>query len=89
MLLLFYLLIFTVGITSQLWYLQHIGVNALYMNPIYESPMLDFGYDITNHTRIDPIFGTMDDFDLLLNEVHHLGNFTRRNNCRYMTSLNL
>jgi hypothetical protein len=44
-------------------------INAVWLSPIYPSPMADFGYDISNYTDIDPIFGTMQDFDRLLEEV--------------------
>lgn len=61
------------GITARLPYLAELGVNALWLSPIYVSPMKDFGYDIADHTAIDPRFGTMDDFDVLLREAHAHG----------------
>jgi alpha-glucosidase len=61
------------GITARLPYLAEFGVDALWLSPIYVSPMKDFGYDISDHTAIDPRFGTMDDFDALLREAHAHG----------------
>jgi alpha-glucosidase len=58
------------GITSKLDYLQWLGVDALWMSPIYPSPMADFGYDVADYTDIDPIFGTLADFDHLLAQAH-------------------
>nr|XP_014097351.2 maltase A2 isoform X1 [Bactrocera oleae] len=61
------------GITSRLEYLQEIGVTATWLSPIFESPMADFGYDISNFTKIDPIFGSLADFDALIAKAHKLG----------------
>jgi alpha-glucosidase len=58
------------GIRSELDYLQWLGVDAIWISPIYPSPMADFGYDISNYTDIDPIFGTLADFDLLVADAH-------------------
>jgi alpha-glucosidase len=58
------------GIISRLDYLQWLGVDALWISPIYPSPMVDFGYDITNHTAVHPLFGTLADVDRLLAEAH-------------------
>jgi alpha-glucosidase len=58
------------GITHKLDYLQWLGVDALWLSPIYPSPMADFGYDIANYTDIDPLFGTLADFDTLLQQAH-------------------
>ena len=58
------------GITAQLDYLQWLGVNALWLSPIFPSPMADFGYDITDYRGIDPLFGTLADFDALLEAAH-------------------
>lgn len=58
------------GITRRLDYLQWLGVNAIWLSPIYPSPMADFGYDISDYTGVHPIFGSMADFDALLQEVH-------------------
>ena len=58
------------GIRSKLDYLQWLGVDAIWISPIFPSPMADFGYDISNYTDIDPLFGTLDDFDALLADAH-------------------
>ena len=59
------------GIISRLNYLKDLGVTAVWLSPIYPSPMKDFGYDISDYTGIYPLFGTMNDFDTLLSEVHN------------------
>nr|CAD7451876.1 unnamed protein product [Timema tahoe] len=61
------------GIEEKLDYLKDIGVNGVWLSPIYRSPMADFGYDIANFTDIDPIFGTMNDFDDLIKKADTLG----------------
>jgi alpha-glucosidase len=61
------------GIRQRLDYLVSLGVAALWLSPIYPSPMADFGYDIADYCDIDPIFGTLHEFDALLEEVHHRG----------------
>jgi alpha-glucosidase len=61
------------GIQSRLDYLQWLGVDAVWLSPIYPSPMADFGYDVADYTGIEPLFGTMDDFDNLLADVHRRG----------------
>ncbi|XP_059226329.1 maltase A2 [Stomoxys calcitrans] len=61
------------GITSRLEYLKEIGITATWLSPVFESPMSDFGYDISNFTRIDPIFGTLDDFDAMVAKAKQLG----------------
>ncbi len=58
------------GITSKLDYIQWLGVNALWLSPIYPSPMADFGYDISNYTDVHPLFGTLEDMERLLQEAH-------------------
>ena len=58
------------GITSKLDYLHWLGVDVIWLSPIYPSPMADFGYDITNHTDVHPLFGTLEDLDNLLHEAH-------------------
>jgi alpha-glucosidase len=58
------------GITSKLDYLRWLGVNAIWISPIYPSPMADFGYDITNYTDVHPLFGTLADLDTLLEQAH-------------------
>lgn len=61
------------GIESRLDYLEWLGVDAIWISPIYPSPMADFGYDVADYTGVDPIFGTMEDFDRLLASVHARG----------------
>jgi alpha-glucosidase len=61
------------GITSRLDYLQWLGADAVWLSPIFPSPMADFGYDVADYTGIDPLFGTLADFDRLLAEAHARG----------------
>jgi alpha-glucosidase len=61
------------GIIARLPYLVDLGVDALWLSPIFVSPMADFGYDISDYTAIDPLFGTMRDFDALIAAVHAQG----------------
>lgn len=61
------------GITSKLPYIASLGVDAIWLSPIFASPMDDFGYDIANYVEIDPMFGTLADFKTLLDEAHKLG----------------
>ncbi|MBV9560988.1 MAG: DUF3459 domain-containing protein [Bradyrhizobium sp.] len=61
------------GIIGRLRYLKDLGVDALWLSPIFPSPMADFGYDISDYTAIDPVFGTMADFDRLVAQAHASG----------------
>ena len=61
------------GIAQRLGHLVALGVDALWLSPIYPSPMADFGYDIADYTGIDPLFGTLEDFDALIAQAHGLG----------------
>jgi alpha-glucosidase len=61
------------GIIDHLDYLSWLGVGAVWLSPIYASPMADFGYDISNFERVDPIFGDLPTFDRLLKAVHDRG----------------
>ena len=61
------------GITGKLDYLADLGVDALWLSPIYPSPDKDFGYDVSDYVDIDPRFGSLADFDLLLSEAHQRG----------------
>jgi len=54
-------------------YFTELGVNAIWISPIYQSPMKDFGYDISNFTAIEPIFGTIDDFTVMAAEFRKKG----------------
>ena len=56
------------GITSKLDYLQQLGVNAIWITPCFPSPQVDFGYDVSDYEAIDPMYGTMADFDKLVAE---------------------
>jgi len=58
------------GIVAKLGYLEELGVDAIWISPFYPSPMADFGYDITNFTDVDPIFGDLPTFDRLIAEAH-------------------
>ncbi|MEZ8485416.1 alpha,alpha-phosphotrehalase [Vibrio splendidus] len=61
------------GIISKLDYLKNLSVDAIWLTPVYASPMIDNGYDISDYYAINPQFGTMEDFDLLLSEAHQRG----------------
>ena len=61
------------GIAARLDYLVELGVAAIWICPIFASPMTDFGYDIADYTNIDPLFGTMADFDTLIKAAHDRG----------------
>jgi alpha-glucosidase len=61
------------GITSRLSSLASLGVDAVWLSPFYRSPQKDAGYDVSDYCDVDPLFGTLDDFDKLLNRAHQLG----------------
>ncbi|NDJ63163.1 MAG: DUF3459 domain-containing protein [Chloroflexi bacterium] len=61
------------GIIAQLDHLVWLGVNAIWLSPIFPSPMADFGYDVSDYTAIHPLFGTLADFDALLEAAHARG----------------
>lgn len=61
------------GVLERLDYLESLGVNTIWLTPFYPSPMKDLGYDISDYTGIDSLFGTFQDFDELLQEVHSRG----------------
>ena len=61
------------GITARLDYLRWLGVDAVWISPIYPSPMADFGYDVADYTGIHPLFGTLEDFDVLVQAAHARG----------------
>lgn len=61
------------GILSRLDYLEDLGINAIWLSPVYASPNVDNGYDISDYRQIMPEFGTMKDWDDLLEEAHHRG----------------
>lgn len=61
------------GITAKLSYLEKLGVDVIWLNPIYQSPQVDNGYDISDYREIEPSLGTMEDFERLLEEAHKRG----------------
>ncbi|MCC5950490.1 MAG: DUF3459 domain-containing protein [Acidimicrobiia bacterium] len=61
------------GIRAHLDHLVWLGVDAIWLSPVYRSPMADFGYDISDHCDVDPLFGTLDDAKALIDEAHELG----------------
>ena len=58
------------GIIRRLPYLTELGIDAIWLSPIFTSPMADFGYDIADYTDVDPLFGNLADLDILINETH-------------------
>jgi alpha-glucosidase len=60
------------GVESKLTYLKETGIDAVWLSPIFESPMVDFGYDISDYRKIQPEYGTMEDFDDLIAEAKRL-----------------
>jgi len=61
------------GITERLGYVADLGVDAIWISPVFTSPMADMGYDVSNYTDIDPIFGSIADFDAMIARAHELG----------------
>lgn len=61
------------GITARLDHIARLGVEAVWLSPVFTSPMADMGYDVSDYTDIDPLFGTLADFDALLARAHALG----------------
>jgi alpha-glucosidase len=61
------------GITKHLDYVASLGVDAIWLSPFFTSPMKDFGYDVADYCDVDPIFGTLADFDALVKRAHELG----------------
>ena len=61
------------GITERLPYVADLGVDAIWISPFFKSPMKDFGYDVSDYCDVDPIFGTLKDFDALTARAHDLG----------------
>lgn len=60
------------GITAKLDYVADLGVDAVWLSPFFTSPMRDFGYDVADYCGVDPVFGTLDDFDRLVERAHAL-----------------
>src|SRR5512138_3952138 len=61
------------GIRQRLDYLEWLGADAVWLSPIFRSPMADFGYDVADYCDVDPIFGTLADFDALVADAHARG----------------
>jgi alpha-glucosidase len=61
------------GLTARLPYLASLGIDALWLSPFYRSPMADGGYDVADYRDVDPMFGTLADFDAFLSSAHALG----------------
>jgi len=61
------------GIVEKLDYIADLGVDAIWISPFFKSPMKDFGYDISDYRDVDPLFGTLSDFDELIAKAHDLG----------------
>ncbi|MEL6641181.1 MAG: alpha-amylase family glycosyl hydrolase, partial [Pseudomonadota bacterium] len=61
------------GIASRLPYVASLGVDAIWISPFFKSPMKDFGYDVSDYCDVDPMFGTLSDFDHLIATAHGLG----------------
>lgn len=61
------------GITARLGHVAALGADAIWLSPIFRSPMADMGYDVSDYTDIDPVFGTLADFDALVARAHDLG----------------
>jgi alpha-glucosidase len=61
------------GIVDRLDYVASLGVDSIWIAPFFRSPMADFGYDIADYRDVDPLFGTLEDFDQLLAKAHRLG----------------
>ncbi|WP_192179277.1 alpha-glucosidase [Mesorhizobium amorphae] len=61
------------GIVQRLPYIASLGVDAIWISPFFKSPMKDFGYDVSDYCDVDPMFGTLADFDALTAEAHRLG----------------
>ncbi|MDW6020990.1 alpha-glucosidase family protein [Mesorhizobium sp. BAC0120] len=60
------------GITARLPYIASLGVDAIWLSPFFKSPMADMGYDVSDYEAVDPLFGTLEDFDGLVAEAHRL-----------------
>ena len=61
------------GITARLNYIASLGVDAIWLSPFFTSPMKDFGYDVADYCNVDPMFGSLEDFDRLIERAHALG----------------
>ena len=57
------------GITSRLEYIANLGVDAIWISPFFDSPQKDFGYDVSDYCNINPEYGTLKDFDILISKA--------------------
>ncbi|HVE91170.1 MAG TPA: alpha-amylase family glycosyl hydrolase [Actinomycetota bacterium] len=62
-----------IGLRQRLEHLSWLGVDAVWITPFYPSPMADHGYDVADYRDVDPLFGSLDDFDFVVDEAHRLG----------------
>lgn len=76
---------FDAGIAEKVDYLSNLGIKAVWLSPIFRSPMVDFGYDISDFRAIEPMFGTMEDFEVLKELFQKNGMYFKSNN-RSLTS---
>src|SRR5690349_15524089 len=58
------------GVRMRLDYLQELGIKTIWLSPIFPSPMADFGYDIMDYCNVDSCFGSLEDLDVLIDDVH-------------------
>lgn len=63
----------SIGITQKVPYFKSINVRAVWLSPIFLSPQNDFGYDISDYKEVDPLYGTMEDFERMRDEFHKHG----------------
>ena len=61
------------GVTRRLGYLEWLGVDAIWLSPIYPSPMADYGYDVSDYRDVDPVFGDLKTLEALIAEAHRRG----------------
>ena len=61
------------GIVQRLGHIASLGADAIWISPFFTSPMKDFGYDVSDYCDVDPMFGTLADFDLVVKTAHDLG----------------
>ena len=61
------------GITQRMGELQELGIDAIWFSPFFKSPQKDAGYDVSDYTDVDPLFGTLSDFDAMVTRAHELG----------------
>lgn len=72
------------GIKEQLDHFLYLNIKSVWISPFYRSPMKDFGYDVEDFRDVDPLFGTMQDFDELLAEMHNKGVLVPVCVCKYL-----